>query len=62
VTAPELQAGEGDELELAHDRVFNRSTGKSFAVVPLPRSRMAIVEAGGLVAYTRKRLTETARG
>jgi 3-isopropylmalate dehydratase small subunit len=62
VTAPELEASEGDELELAPDRVLNRSTGRSFAVVPLPQSSRAIVEAGGRIAYTRKRLAEAARG
>jgi 3-isopropylmalate/(R)-2-methylmalate dehydratase small subunit len=60
VAAPELHAVEGDELDIAPDRVTNRSSGRSFAVVPLPASRAAIVEAGGLVAYTRQRIRERA--
>jgi 3-isopropylmalate/(R)-2-methylmalate dehydratase small subunit len=60
LTAPELEAGEGDELELGADAVVNRTTGRSFAVVPLPAARKAIVEAGGLVAYTRRRVLEAA--
>jgi len=60
LTAPELEASEGDELELAADAVVNRTTGRSFAVVPLPAARQAIVEAGGLVAYTRRRVLEAA--
>ena len=60
LTAPELEAGEGDELELAADAVVNRTTGRSFPVVPLPAARQAIVEAGGLVAYTRRRVLEAA--
>jgi len=60
VTAPDCEAGEGDELEIAGDRVLNRTTGKSFAVVPLPKARQAIIDAGGLIAYTRKRVVETA--
>jgi 3-isopropylmalate/(R)-2-methylmalate dehydratase small subunit len=58
VTVPELEATEGDELELSQQRVVNRTTGKSFAVEPLPRARQAIIDAGGLVAYTRRRVVE----
>jgi 3-isopropylmalate/(R)-2-methylmalate dehydratase small subunit len=60
VTAPDVEASEGDELEFTVDRVVNRTTGKSFAVVPLPKARQAIVDAGGLIAYTRKRVLEAA--
>jgi 3-isopropylmalate dehydratase small subunit len=58
VTVPELEATEGDELELSQRRVVNRTTGKSFGVEPLPRARQAIIDAGGLVAYTRRRVVE----
>jgi 3-isopropylmalate/(R)-2-methylmalate dehydratase small subunit len=60
VTAPDVEASEGDELEVTGDRVVNKTTGKSFAVVPLPRARQAIIDAGGLIAYTRKRVMEAA--
>jgi 3-isopropylmalate/(R)-2-methylmalate dehydratase small subunit len=60
VTAPDVEASEGDELEFTVHRVVNRTTGKSFAVVPLPKARQAIVDAGGLIAYTRKRVLEAA--
>jgi 3-isopropylmalate/(R)-2-methylmalate dehydratase small subunit len=60
VTAPDVEASEGDELDFAADQVVNRTTGKSFAVVPLPKARQAIVDAGGLIAYTRKRVLEAA--
>ena len=60
VTAPDYAASEGDEIELAGDKVVNRTTGKSFAVVPLPKARQAIIDAGGLIAYTRKRVMEAA--
>lgn len=56
VTVPDIEASESDELEVAADRVLNKTTGKSFAVVPLPKARQAIVDAGGLIAYTRKRV------
>ncbi len=58
VVAPEVEAAEGDELEIGNDRVVDRTSGRSFAVTPLPRARAAIVEAGGLVPYTRQRIQE----
>ncbi len=60
VTAPDVEASEGDELEFTTDQVVSRTTGKSFAVVPLPKARQAIVDAGGLIAYTRRRVLEAA--
>ena len=58
VTAPDVEASEGDELEITADTVVNKTTGKSFATVPLPKARQAIIDAGGLIAYTRKRVME----
>jgi len=60
VTAPGIEAVEGDELEIHAGEVRNRTTGTSFAVQRLPEARAAIVEAGGLVAYTRRRIKEGA--
>ncbi len=59
VTAPDVSASEGDELEITAAAVVNRTTGESFSVVPLPKARQAIIEAGGLIAYTRQRVLET---
>ena len=53
---PELEANEGDELEIGAGRVLNITTGKSYALQPLPAARRAIIEAGGLIPYTRERL------
>jgi 3-isopropylmalate/(R)-2-methylmalate dehydratase small subunit len=58
VICPEIEAGEGDQLELAGAQVRNCTTGKSFPVVPLPPARQAIIDAGGLIPYTRKRVME----
>jgi 3-isopropylmalate/(R)-2-methylmalate dehydratase small subunit len=58
VVAPGIEAAEGDELEIEADEVTNRTSGRSFAVVPLPQARVSIVEAGGLVPYTRRRIRE----
>ena len=56
VTAPGFRASEGDDVEVNGGQVVNRTTGKAVPIVQLPRSRQAIMEAGGLIAYTRKRL------
>ncbi|HSP14729.1 MAG TPA: 3-isopropylmalate dehydratase [Thermoanaerobaculia bacterium] len=61
IVCPDIEAGVGDELELAEDRVINRTSGKSFATVPLSRSRQAIIDAGGLISYARQKLTESRR-
>ena len=60
VSCPTMDAKEGDELEVTETEVVNRTTGKKFAVVPLPKSRQAIIDAGGLIPYTRKRVLEQA--
>jgi 3-isopropylmalate/(R)-2-methylmalate dehydratase small subunit len=59
VTCPDLEAEEGDELEVHPEKVVNRTSGREFAVVPLPAARQAIIDAGGLIAYTRQRLLAT---
>jgi 3-isopropylmalate/(R)-2-methylmalate dehydratase small subunit len=61
VEAPEIEASEQDELEIGGDAVVNRTRGRRFRTVPLSPARAAIVEAGGLIPYTRKRLLERAR-
>jgi 3-isopropylmalate/(R)-2-methylmalate dehydratase small subunit len=58
VTAPGMKAKEGDELIVAGDRVTNTTTGLSVPIIRLPRARQAILEAGGLIPYTRKRLLD----
>jgi 3-isopropylmalate/(R)-2-methylmalate dehydratase small subunit len=60
VTAPGVEASEGDEVEISADKVTNTTTGKTFAVQALPKSRQAIIDAGGLIPYTRKRVLEAA--
>jgi 3-isopropylmalate/(R)-2-methylmalate dehydratase small subunit len=57
VTAPGVAASAGDELEIGEAAVVNRTTGASYPVVPLPKARQAIIDAGGLIAFTRSRLT-----
>lgn len=56
VEAPDIEASEGDELEIGSDTVVNKTTGRRFMIVSMPKSRQAIIDAGGLIAYTRKRV------
>ena len=58
VVCPDIQASETDEIQITRTEVVNVTTGKRFMVSPLPKARQAIIDAGGLVAYTRKRLLE----
>ncbi len=62
VETPNIEASEGDELEIGADTVVNRTTGKQFSIIPLPKARQAIIDAGGLIAYTRRRVVEKAVG
>jgi len=59
IVCPTILAEEGDELDLSDSAVINRTTGKSFPIMPLPKSRQAIIDAGGLIPYTRSRLLQT---
>ena len=56
IICPTISASIGDELEIAPTRVRNVTTGGEFPIVPLPAARQAIIDAGGLIAYTRTRL------
>jgi 3-isopropylmalate dehydratase small subunit len=55
VTAPEVEALEGDEIEV-DGVVVDKTTGKAYPVLALPASRQTIIDAGGLIPYTRRRL------
>lgn len=56
VVCPTIEAEEGDSFEFLRHGVLDKTTGKSFPILPLPKSRQAIIDAGGLIAYTRGRL------
>jgi len=62
VVCPGIEASEGDELELSAEAVTNLRTGATFLVEPLPPARQAIVDAGGLIPYIRRRVTEARAG
>lgn len=50
---PEIEADIGDELEIIDDKVINRTKNKDYKLQPHHKSRQAIIEAGGLIPYTR---------
>ena len=60
VICPDIEAAEGDDLEIGDEAVVNTTTGRRFRVVPLPKARQAIVDAGGLIPYARRLVVERA--
>lgn len=58
VICPAIEAEEGDEIDVLPGKVLNRTSGREFPTVPLPPARQAIIDAGGLIPFTRKRLLE----
>jgi 3-isopropylmalate/(R)-2-methylmalate dehydratase small subunit len=62
VICPGTDFAEGDQLEIQLAEVVNRTTGNKSPIEPLPNSRQAIIDAGGLIAFTRRRLMDAATG
>jgi 3-isopropylmalate/(R)-2-methylmalate dehydratase small subunit len=60
ISCPDIEANEGDELDITAEKVVNKTNSKSFRIEPISKARQAIIEAGGLIAYTRKRILEKA--
>src|SRR5512138_916006 len=58
IICPTIEASLGDEIEVTEGKVFNKTSGKSFDIVLLPQARQTIIDAGGLIAYTRQLLLE----
>jgi 3-isopropylmalate/(R)-2-methylmalate dehydratase small subunit len=56
LVCPTLEANEGDELMVAGEQVLNITTDRGYDLQPLPAARRAIIDAGGLIPYTRARL------
>jgi len=58
IICPSIEAKEGDELEFYPDHIINLNTQESFAIQPLPPTRQALIDGGGLIAYTRQLLMQ----
>ena len=61
VACPKIEAEIGDELEVTDEYVLNKTSGKSFAILPMPTARQAIINAGGLIPFTRQLLLQQYR-
>jgi 3-isopropylmalate/(R)-2-methylmalate dehydratase small subunit len=56
VICPDCEAEVGDELAIEGDVLKNVTSGKEFKITPLPPARQAIIDAGGLIPFTRAML------
>jgi 3-isopropylmalate/(R)-2-methylmalate dehydratase small subunit len=56
LVCPAIEASEGDRLEITDDQIVNKTTQRRFALDTLSAARRAIIDAGGLIPYTRQRL------
>lgn len=56
VLCPTVEAEEGHDLAFEGDRLLNKTTGEAFPIQPLPPARQAIIDAGGLIPYTQRRM------
>jgi 3-isopropylmalate/(R)-2-methylmalate dehydratase small subunit len=54
--ARETQAGDTLEVDLESGTIKNTRTGKLYHATPYPPFMLGIIEAGGLVPYTKKQL------
>ncbi len=58
IVVASIDASEGDELEWLDGRLHNVTRNKTHSLHSLPKARQSIIDAGGLVAYTRQKLLE----
>jgi len=56
VTCPTIEAQEGDELSIGPQDIQNVTNGKRYKITPLPQASQEILDAGGLIPYTRDQL------
>ncbi len=52
-----IQAGQHVEVDLEAGTIINLDTGQTFQAEPYPPFLMGIIEAGGLVEYTKAKLS-----
>ena len=55
--ADNIKAGDTVEVDLSSGRITNLSTGQTFSAKAYPDFMMQIVQAGGLVEYTKNKLS-----
>jgi len=60
IICPEIEAEDSDELMIQKDKVINITTrGLEFDIMPLSEIEQAIIDAGGLIPYTKKLFLES---
>ncbi len=55
--ADNIQAGDTVEVDLSTGRIKNLNSGKEFTARPYPAFMSELISAGGLVEYTKRRLS-----
>ncbi len=53
--------GDSLEVDLSTGKIVNLTSGREFAAKPYPEFMSELIQSGGLVEYTRKRLAERRR-
>ena len=56
------EAGQTLEVNLAEGTIRNVETGQVYQATPYPAFMLELIDAGGLIAYTRRKLQAQARG
>ncbi|MBI2864972.1 MAG: 3-isopropylmalate dehydratase small subunit [Chloroflexi bacterium] len=54
--AEDVKSGDQVEAELASGIIVNRTTGRTYRAKPYPEFMLELIESGGLVDYTQKKL------
>ncbi|MHB0857970.1 MAG: 3-isopropylmalate dehydratase small subunit [Anaerolineae bacterium] len=58
--AADIEAGQTLEVDLAAGRITNRDSGKVYNATAYPPFMLELIEAGGLIEYTRRKLQSEA--
>lgn len=59
IICPDISADVEDEIEITINKVINITTNKEYDIEPLPPSKQTVIDAGGLIEYTRNRLIKS---
>ncbi|MEI6090560.1 MAG: 3-isopropylmalate dehydratase [bacterium] len=59
IICPGISADQDDELEIQSYKVINKTKNMEFDIEPLPQSKQTVIDAGGLIEYTRNRLNKS---
>jgi 3-isopropylmalate/(R)-2-methylmalate dehydratase small subunit len=62
VIVPDIEAAEGDELEIEDGKVKNKTSGKIFTIAPHQSYHQFLIDAGGLIPYAAELLQAKLKG